>query len=417
MTAHNVSKACRSRPMTICMTHMSHFHPQGCNLYFIFIVRMESIAEYLDCQRGILDAISASGATRSGGAERYAPRDRDRHCTGRPGPAYHPRMHRASVERSSVRTGYLAALAAAVLLSTTAIFIRSLSRDYGLPALVLAFWRDVFAVATLVPVLAISAPALLRPGKARLPFLAVYGFVLAAFNALWTLSVAMNGAAVATVLVYSSAAFTAVLGRIFLRESLSWGKVVAVLLAVGGCALVARVFEAGSLKAGAAGAAVGIGSGLSYAVYSLLGRSASRRGLDPWTTLLYVFAFAALALMVADLASSALTVGRGLPAARGLPGSSGGPAGLFAPALPSAGWILLVVLAAGPTVMGFGLFLVSLKHLSASVASLVVTLEPLFTAALAYAFLGERLTAVQAAGGLFIVSGVVLLRISERGRS
>jgi len=324
-------------------------------------------------------------------------------------------MLRASSEKTAAGTGYLAALGAAVLLSTTAIFIRSLSRDHGMPSLVLAFWRDVFAVATLVPVLAVIAPARLRPGRAHLPYLAIYGLVLAAFNALWTLSVAMNGAAVATVLVYSSAAFTAVLGRIFLRESLGPGKIVAVLLAVGGCALVAGALDFGSWKAGAAGAAVGVGSGLSYAVYSLLGRSASRRGLDPWTTLLYVFAFAALALMAADLTSSALTVGRGLPASMGLPGSSGGPAALFAPALSPVGWILLAVLAAGPTVLGFGLYLVSLKHLSASVASLVVTLEPLFTAAFAFAFLGERLTAVQAAGGLLIVCGVVLIRFFERG--
>ena len=32
-----VREFCHSRPGTICMTHMSHFYPQGCNLYFIFV--------------------------------------------------------------------------------------------------------------------------------------------------------------------------------------------------------------------------------------------------------------------------------------------------------------------------------------------------------------------------------------------
>ena len=56
---------CKSRPQTICMTHMSHCYPQGCNLYFIFIGRFAEIGEYLEYHRGILDAIRDSGATMS----------------------------------------------------------------------------------------------------------------------------------------------------------------------------------------------------------------------------------------------------------------------------------------------------------------------------------------------------------------
>ena len=65
-TVHSGVRAfCHSRPRTICMTHMSHFYPQGCNLYFIFIAKMEGIDEYLGYQRGILDAIRETGATMS----------------------------------------------------------------------------------------------------------------------------------------------------------------------------------------------------------------------------------------------------------------------------------------------------------------------------------------------------------------
>ncbi|MGO8692763.1 MAG: FAD-binding oxidoreductase [Rectinemataceae bacterium] len=65
-TVHaGVRRFCHSRPDTICMTHMSHFYPQGCNLYFIFIAKMERIDEYLAYQGGILDAIQRKGATMS----------------------------------------------------------------------------------------------------------------------------------------------------------------------------------------------------------------------------------------------------------------------------------------------------------------------------------------------------------------
>jgi len=60
-----VRSYCHSRPDTICMTHMSHFYPQGCNLYFIFIARIDSLDEYLAYQSGILDNIQKYGATMS----------------------------------------------------------------------------------------------------------------------------------------------------------------------------------------------------------------------------------------------------------------------------------------------------------------------------------------------------------------
>jgi len=55
----------KSRPKTICMTHLSHAYPQGGNLYFIFVAKMKEINEYLDLQYGVLDAIQKAGATMS----------------------------------------------------------------------------------------------------------------------------------------------------------------------------------------------------------------------------------------------------------------------------------------------------------------------------------------------------------------
>lgn len=60
-----VRKFCKSRPDTICMTHISHFYPQGANLYFIFIAKINEIPDYLEYQRGILDSIQQHGASMS----------------------------------------------------------------------------------------------------------------------------------------------------------------------------------------------------------------------------------------------------------------------------------------------------------------------------------------------------------------
>jgi alkyldihydroxyacetonephosphate synthase len=47
------------------MTHISHSYPQGANLYFIFIAKMETIEEYREFHKGILDNIQKFGASMS----------------------------------------------------------------------------------------------------------------------------------------------------------------------------------------------------------------------------------------------------------------------------------------------------------------------------------------------------------------
>jgi drug/metabolite transporter (DMT)-like permease len=303
---------------------------------------------------------------------------------------------------STLNRGYLAALASAVILSTTAIFIRHLTLTYLLPPLILAFWRDAFVTVTLALVLGLLRPVLLRAGRRHVIYLLGYGFALAIFNSLWTLSVSLVGAAIPTVLVYSSAGFTAVLGWWLLKERLDWVKVLAVVFSLVGCALVSEALDPVAWRANLVGVVAGILSGLCYAIYSLMGRSAAQRGLSPWTTVLHTFGFAAVFLLVFNLVSGSV-----------LPNVDTGPADLFWLGDALAGWGILFLLAAGPTLLGFGLYNVSLGYLPSSVANLIVTMEPVFTAAIAYFLLHERLNGMQIAGSVIILAGVALLRIHE----
>lgn len=52
----------KSRPNTICTTHISHSYPQGANLYFIFIIKENDLEAFKTFHAGILDAIQKSGA-------------------------------------------------------------------------------------------------------------------------------------------------------------------------------------------------------------------------------------------------------------------------------------------------------------------------------------------------------------------
>jgi drug/metabolite transporter (DMT)-like permease len=312
-------------------------------------------------------------------------------------------MNTPSTQQSHTTRGYLSAFAAAIILSTTAIFISHLSVMYKLPALVLAFWREIIVVITLLVVLTVTRRVSLRVANKDLGYLLTYGFVLWVFNAFWTTSVVLNGAAVSTVLVYCSGAFTALLGWWILKEHLGYIKLAAVVLSFGGCALVAGANDPAVWQGNIAGIVVGILAGLAYAIYSLMGRSAANRGLNPWVTIMYTFAFAACFMLVANLAGGGK-----------LPGTAPTPVDMFWLGDRWAGWGVLFLLAAGPTVAGFGLYNMSLGDLPSSVANLILSTEPVFTAVIAYILLGERMTAIQITGSLLILGGVALMRLFER---
>lgn len=65
-TVHmGVREYMKQRPETICLTHCSHFYPQGTNLYFIFIGKFESWEDYKEFHSGIIDKINEFGGSLS----------------------------------------------------------------------------------------------------------------------------------------------------------------------------------------------------------------------------------------------------------------------------------------------------------------------------------------------------------------
>ena len=300
------------------------------------------------------------------------------------------------------RRGYLAAFGATLFLATTAIFIRYLSVNFQLPALVLTFWRELFTALAVLIVLLLTRRQAVKMPVGQFLFLVGYGLVLAAFNGTWALSVALNGASVATVMAYSSAAFTAVLGWLLLGEKLDALKIAALMLSIAGITLVVNVFDRSAWLLTPSGLAAGLVAGFTYAGYSLMGRAAANRGISAWTSLLYAFFFASILMLAANLL-----------AGRYLPGGARIPADLLWLGTAWDGWLVLLILAAVPTLLGFGLYNVSLQHLPASVANLVLTVEPVFTAIIAYLLFWEMLQGVQILGSTLILCGVFLLRFRK----
>lgn len=301
--------------------------------------------------------------------------------------------------------GYVIAIISAMLLAFTAIIIRALTEYYHLPTFVLAFWRAALVALVLLPLLLLFKPEWARLQREQVVFYMGYGLLLALFNSLWTLSVALNGASVATILTYCSVGFTVFLGWMMYNERLSLRELLVIVVSLGGCFLVSNGDSMGNSRFDMLGLVVGMLSGIGYTLYTLGGRIASERRYPVWNTILYVFGFSAVYQW---LFNTLLTLFP-LAAFQGMTGDlwflSQGAQGI-----QWSGWLLLLTLAAGPTLLGFGLYNISLKTLPLAVANLILSLELVFTAVIAYFLLGENMNQLQLLGSALVMGGVLMLR-------
>jgi drug/metabolite transporter (DMT)-like permease len=296
--------------------------------------------------------------------------------------------------------GYLIGLGATIFLSFTGILISYLNRKYDLPSLVLAFWRDFFVALGLILVFGLFRRNRLQLQRGHWGFFILYGLTLAIFNTMWTFSVQFNGAAIATVLAFSSPAMTAVLAHFILKEQINGIKLTSIVMSLFGTALVSGAVDPSAWKVNPSGIIFGLLTGLLFACYTLMGKTSSNRSIDSWTTMLYGFSSAVFFLFIFNLALNIFT-------GQAVFGN------FFWLGASWSGWAVLIFLGVGPTVGGYGLYLMSLGYLPATIANLIGALEPAFTAIWAYLIFHEQLTTIQFTGSLLVFASVILLRLGE----
>ena len=282
--------------------------------------------------------------------------------------------------------GYGLILVAAALWGALGIIFKALISDYGLSRITIAFFRAFLSAAILFAALAFRRPSLLHIAARDVLFFAAFGlFGIAAFYSVYVTAIDLAGMSVSAVLLYTAPAWVALISAVFLGEKITPVKLVAVMLAMAGCALVARVYDVRGLRLNGLGILAGLGAGLTYALYSVFNKVGLRRH-DGWTVLAY--GLLAGSVFLAPLQSPEL-----LAAALRQPGA--------------VAWLL--VMAVGPT-LGAGLsFNAGLRYVQVSSASVVATLEPVIASLLAFTFLHERLDLAQLMGGGLILAAVIFL--------
>ncbi|MFS8493272.1 MAG: EamA family transporter, partial [Limnochorda sp.] len=247
--------------------------------------------------------------------------------------------------------GALPVLAAATLWGTLGLFGKRLYQAGLSPV-------EVVSVRAAVAFLGLALWMLPRAGRLRirwrdLPFFAAYGLIsIGLFYVLYFAAIEAAPVSVAAALLYTAPAWVVLLTWLLGGARPGVGELTALGLALVGVFLVTGAGQAllGGESLSARAVALGLGSGLTYGLYSIFGKRALRR-YPPETAVFYAFAFGALALAVAAPPWQALAHHREV-------------------------WGLLVLLGLVPTLGAYLLYTWGLSALPAPTASLLATIEP-----------------------------------------
>lgn len=244
-----------------------------------------------------------------------------------------------------------------------------------------------FAIgAALLALLAALRGARWPRGRALVAVLAMGGIGYVGQSFLYFTALRHADAGLVALLLYSFPFIVAVLAAVFLRERIDRARAVALVTASAGLAMTI-----GGGRGTPLGIALGLGAAVVYAVYIVIGTRALR-DLDSLAASSVICAAAALVY-------GALAFGR---AAAGHPPSW--------PQTAAAWWPVLGLALIG-TVLAIGAFFAGLQRLGATMTSVLSTLEPVVSVALAVAVLGEQVSALQAAGGAIVIATAIWLAL------
>ena len=283
---------------------------------------------------------------------------------------------------SSPRLGYALAAGAATMWALNGSLARFLLDD-GVPAARLAQLRSLLSWLILVAALALTRPGLLsvkRQDVPRLAFLGIGG--LALVHASYFYAIERLEIGVALTIQYLGPLLILLWLRLVHRRHLPRSLWAAVALSVAGCFLVVRAYDAGALDG--RGIAAALVAAASFAVYLVASERSGHR-YEPATTLAWGFGFASLFWAFAQP--------------------------LWSFPLRDFESLDHVALGLGVAVVGtllpFAMMVTAVRHIPASRAAVIATLEPVLAALIAWPVHGQSLAAVQVAGGLLVVAAVV----------
>ena len=254
-----------------------------------------------------------------------------------------------------------------------------------LPPMLFALLRYCVASVLLVPI------ALARGGLAKLPrprpwktlvLMAINGVALYYF--LFNLALTYTTASQVALIQSSFPAVVAIMAVLWVHERLTRQRVLGIILAVVGVALIVARTEAGaSARDPWLGNALAFASVLIWSVYTILAKRVAEA--DPIAVTAVVAVLGTIMLIPAALIENA---------------------NASLPSISAEGWLKIVYLGALASAVSYLLYNRALRDIDASLAGVFINLSPVIGVISGVIFLGESITPVAILGGALVLAGV-----------
>ncbi|WP_181775764.1 EamA family transporter [Amycolatopsis pittospori] len=292
--------------------------------------------------------------------------------------------------------GIVLILLAALFFGTSGVLGKP-AMQAGLSPEQVAAIRIGLSAIVLLALVAVFRPKLLKVTKREWPLLLAYGSLgVAGVQLMYFLAAGRIPVGIAILLEFTSPVLIALWVRFVRRVHLPRAMWAGIALAMTGLVLVAQVWEGLSLDV--VGLLAGLGAAVCSAGYFLLGE----RGVADRDPLGMVTWGMTIGAVLVCAVAPPWTVPWGVVTSRTA----------FGPWHPPV-WLLLIALVLIATVLAYATGMTALRHLPASVASVVGLVEPLIAATAAWLLLGEALSWIQALGAVVLLSGAYIVQLNS----
>lgn len=293
----------------------------------------------------------------------------------------------------SSKLGIILIILAGCFWGSMGIFVRKLG-TYGFSAIQIVSIRITLAALIFSLVLFIKDRKGFKISPKDIPLFLGLGFgSILFFTICYFTAITMMPLSTAAILLYTSPVWIMLMSIFFFHEKLDKRKLIALALAFGGCVLVSGISGEGMTVTGLL---IGLGSGIGYGLYSILGKIALRK-YSSYTVTTYTFIFAAAGSWIISQ-----------------------PADMIAKfsAAPDFGFLIVLgfLTALVTAVIPFLSYTIGLESVEASKAGIIATIEPMVATLIGVLVFSEKLTLMSGAGILLILAAVVILNLKDQAK-
>ena len=285
--------------------------------------------------------------------------------------------------------GTLLIILAGIFWGSMGIFVRGLTALAGFTSIQIVCVRLTVAALTFALILLIKDARGFRIRIKDIPLFLGLGFCsILFFTTCYFTAIRMMTLSIAAILLYTSPIWVMLLSLLLFHEKMTRPKFVALVISFLGCIFVSGIGSGGSAVT-PAGILIGLGAGLGYGLYSILGTLALRR-YSTYTVTAYTFITAAAGSL---FISSLPDLWHKITACTRKPYL----------------YILIVLTGLVTAVIPFLLYTLGLEQVEASRAAILATIEPMVATLIGVVVFHEYLTVLSVLGILCILAAIVLL--------